>query len=122
MDTRHKLIVAQDVTNAPVDRDQLLPTAMLAQRALRREAITVFADRSFSFITKSPPAAYFLKKAAKLEKGAQEPGRETAGYVTRSDVREIAEKKMDDLNAYDIEGAMKMIEGSARSMGIEVRE
>ena len=82
--------------------------------------ITAYADRSFSFVTKTPPASYFLRKAAKLAKGAKMPGRETAGKVTRAQVREIAEAKMVDLNANDIEAAMKMIEGSARSMGLEV--
>ena len=82
--------------------------------------ITAYADRSFSFITKTPPASYFLRKAAGLQKGAGAPGRETAGSVTRAQVREIAEAKMPDLNATDIEGAMKIIEGSARSMGLEV--
>lgn len=84
--------------------------------------ITVYADRSFSFETKSPPASYFLKRAAKVDHGAAEPGRETVGFVTKKDLREIAEKKMADLNAYDLEGAMKIIAGSARSMGIEVKE
>jgi large subunit ribosomal protein L11 len=82
--------------------------------------ITAYADRSFSFETKTPPASYFLKKAAKLPKAASEPGRETVGRVTRAQVREIAEAKMVDLNANDVEAAMKMIEGSARSMGLEV--
>ena len=84
--------------------------------------ITVYADKSFSFITKTPPASYFLKKAAKLPKAAQAPGRETVGSVTMDQVREIAEAKMADLNAYDIDAACQMIIGSARSMGIEVVE
>lgn len=84
--------------------------------------ITVYADRSFTFETKSPPASYFLKRAAKVDQGAMEPGRETVGFVTKKDLREIAEKKMADLNAYDLEGAMKIIAGSARSMGLEVEE
>lgn len=84
--------------------------------------ITVYGDRSFTFETKSPPASYFLKRAAKVDKGAAEPGRETVGFVTQKDLREIAEKKMADLNAYDLEGAMKIIAGSARSMGLEVKE
>lgn len=84
--------------------------------------ITVYEDRSFDFITKTPPASYFLKKAAKVPKGAGEVGREIVGQVSRSQVKEIAEKKMTDLNANDIEAAMKIIEGSARSMGIEVLE
>lgn len=82
--------------------------------------ITAYADRSFSFITKTPPASYFLRKAAGLAKGSGAPGRDVAGSVTRAQVREIAETKMPDLNANDIDGAMKIIEGSARSMGLEV--
>jgi len=84
--------------------------------------ITVYADRSFSFEMKTPPASYFIKKAAKLESGSRTPGRDKAGSVTRAQVKEIAEQKMKDLNCDTIEAAMKMIEGSARSMGIEVRE
>ncbi len=82
--------------------------------------ITAYGDRSFSFITKTPPASYFLRKAAGLEKGANDPGREVVGSVTQAQLREIAEAKMDDLNANDIEAAMKIIAGSARSMGLEV--
>jgi large subunit ribosomal protein L11 len=84
--------------------------------------ITVFADRSFTFITKTPPASFFLKRAAKLEKGSQTPGLGSAGQVTMAQVREIAKQKMADLNANDIEGAVQMIKGSARSMGLEVVE
>jgi large subunit ribosomal protein L11 len=84
--------------------------------------ITVYEDRSFTFITKTPPASYFLKKAAKVAKGAGTPSREVVGQVRKSQVKEIAEKKMEDLNANDIDAAMKIIEGSARSMGIEVVE
>ena len=84
--------------------------------------ITVYEDRSFDFITKTPPASYFLKQAAKLKSGANAPGREVAGQVRKSQVKEIAEKKMVDLNANDIDAAMKIIEGSARSMGLEVVE
>ena len=84
--------------------------------------ITVYADRSFSFITKTPPASYFLKRAARLEKGAANADREPIGKVTMAQVREIAEKKMVDLNANDIEAAARMVAGSARSMGIEVLE
>ncbi len=84
--------------------------------------ITVYADRSFSFITKTPPASHFLKKAAGLDKGGSTPGRESAGHVTMAQVREIAETKMVDLNAYDLDQAAKMIAGSARSMGLEVRD
>ena len=83
--------------------------------------ITVFVDKSFAFITKSPPASFFIKRAARRDKGASEPGREVVGYVTRKDIKKIAEEKMKDLNANDLEGAMRMIEGSARSMGIDVR-
>ncbi len=82
--------------------------------------ITVYADRSFSFTTKSPPASFLLKKAARLSKGSSEPGRELVGTVTMAQVREIAEKKMEDLNANDLDQACRIIAGSARSMGIEV--
>lgn len=84
--------------------------------------ITCYADRTFTFITKTPPNSYFLKKAANLKKGSQAPGREKAGKVTMTQIREIAEKKMVDLNANDIEAAAKMLAGSARSMGLEVVE
>jgi large subunit ribosomal protein L11 len=85
--------------------------------------ITVYTDRSFSFISKSPPASYFLKKAAKVAKGSGLTGREEiVGRVTMAQVREIAEKKMEDLNANDIEAACRIVAGSARSMGIEVME
>jgi large subunit ribosomal protein L11 len=83
--------------------------------------ITVFADRSFTFITKTPPAYDLLKKAAGVEKGSGEPNREKVGTVTEQQIREIATLKMKDLNAIDIEGAMRIIEGTARSMGIEVQ-
>jgi large subunit ribosomal protein L11 len=82
--------------------------------------ITVFEDRSFTFITKTPPAAKLLLKAAKIEKGSGEPNRNKVGTVSRDAVREIAEMKMEDLNAIDIEGATKIIEGTARSMGLVV--
>lgn len=82
--------------------------------------ITVYADRSFSFTTKTPPASFLLKKAARLNKGASEPGRDPIGRVTMAQVREIAEKKMEDLNANDLDMACRIIAGSARSMGIEV--
>lgn len=84
--------------------------------------ITVYKDRSFDFVTKTPPASYYLKKAARAKKGASEPGREAAGRVTRAQVKEIAEAKMPDLNANTIDQAMRIIEGSARSMGLEVVE
>ncbi len=83
--------------------------------------ITVYADRSFTFITKSSPASDLLRKAANVEKGAAAPGAETAGQVSREAVRQIAETKMEDLNAMDIDAAMKIIEGTARSMGLEVQ-
>lgn len=84
--------------------------------------ITVYADRSFSFVTKTPPASFYLKKAANLKSGSKEPGKVSAGTIKQSAVREIAESKMADLNANDVEQAMKIIEGSARSMGLEVVE
>jgi large subunit ribosomal protein L11 len=82
--------------------------------------ITVYADRSFSFETKTPPASFLLRKAARISKGSAEPGKATVGRVTRKQLREIAEVKMKDLNANDIEAAAKIIEGSARAMGLEV--
>ena len=84
--------------------------------------ITVYADRSFSFVTKPPPAPYLIKKAAKLKSGSKEPGKIKAGTIKRSQLSEIAEMKMKDLNANDIDQATKIIEGSARSMGLEVVE
>ena len=84
--------------------------------------ITIFGDKSFSFITKSPPAAVLLKKAAKVEKGSGEPNRLKVGEVTKAQVKEIAELKMKDLNATDMEAAMRLVEGTARSMGINVVE
>ena len=82
--------------------------------------ITIYQDKSFSFEIKTPPASHFLKQAAKVNKGSKLPGRDKAGSVTRDQVRQIAEAKMKDLNANDVDQAMKIIEGSARSMGIEV--
>ena len=84
--------------------------------------ITVYNDRSFTFQTKSPPASYFLRKAAGIEKGSSQTGRTSAGRVTMKQIREIAEKKMQDLNANDIEAASRMLIGTARSMGLEVVE
>ncbi|MDP3372187.1 MAG: 50S ribosomal protein L11 [Candidatus Paracaedibacteraceae bacterium] len=84
--------------------------------------ITVFADRTFSFVTKTPPNSFFLKKAAGIAKGTQTPGRENVGTVTMTQIREIATIKMPDLNAFDIDAACQMIIGSARSMGLEVVE
>lgn len=84
--------------------------------------ITVFEDRTFTFVLKTPPAAELLKKAAKVEKGAANPLKDKVGTVTKVQVREIAETKMEDLNANDVEAAMKIVEGTARSMGIKVTE
>jgi large subunit ribosomal protein L11 len=82
--------------------------------------ITYYQDKSFTFTMKTPPVTYFLKKAAKLKSGSKEPGKSTAGKISRDKVREIAEAKMKDLNANDVDAAMRMVEGSARSMGLEV--
>ena len=82
--------------------------------------ITVFADRTFTFVTKTPPASVLLKKAASLEKGSGEPNKKKVGTVTRRQIQEIAEAKLADLNTKDLQAAMRMIEGTARSMGIEV--
>jgi large subunit ribosomal protein L11 len=84
--------------------------------------ITVFSDKSFSFVTKTPPVSFYLKKAAGKEKGSSEPGRSVGGSVKIAQVKEIAENKMKDLNAANIDGAIEMVKGSARSMGIEVLE
>ena len=84
--------------------------------------ITVFQDKSFSFVTKTAPVTFFLKKAAGLESASKEPGRSVAGKVTMAQVREIADAKMGDMNAVDLEGATRMVIGSARSMGLEVIE
>src|SRR6201985_8454 len=84
--------------------------------------ITIYQDRSFTFEMRTPPVSYFIKKAAKLDSGSKAPGRDKVGSITKEQVKEIAEKKMKDLNSSTIEAAMRMIEGSARSMGIEVRE
>jgi large subunit ribosomal protein L11 len=84
--------------------------------------ITYYHDKSFTFRMKTPPVSYFLKKAASLPKGSQTPGRGTVGSVSKDQVRDIATRKMKDLNAVSVEGAMKMVEGSARSMGLQVTE
>jgi large subunit ribosomal protein L11 len=84
--------------------------------------ITVYADRSFSFVTKTPPASFLLKKAAKIKSGSGEPNKNKVGKITRSQLKEIAEVKMADLNANDIDQAIKIIEGSAHSMGLDVVE
>jgi large subunit ribosomal protein L11 len=94
-----------------VDKGTPLPTV-----------ITVYADRSFTFVTKTPPATFFIKKAANLKSGSKEPGKVSAGTIKRSQLAEIAQAKMADLNANDIEQATKIIEGSARSMGLQVVE
>jgi len=83
--------------------------------------ITIYEDRSFDFVLKTPPAAELLKKAAGIEKGSGEPHKNKVGKVTKEQIKEIAQKKMPDLNAKDLEGAMKIIEGTARQMGIEVK-
>ena len=98
---------------APQNIEQGAPTPVV---------ITAYADRSFSFETKTAPAAYFLRKAAKIQKGSSAPSKTVAGTVTMAQVREIAEAKMVDLNANDIDAAAKIIAGSARSMGLEVVE
>lgn len=82
--------------------------------------ITVYEDRSFTFITKEPPAAVLVKQAVGIAKGSANPSRDPVGAITRAQLKEIAQKKMPDLNAYDVEAAMKIIEGSARSMGVKV--
>jgi len=84
--------------------------------------LTIYSDRKFTFVTKSPPASVLLKQAAGLAKGSSEPNRTKVGVVSRAAIREIAEKKMKDLNAADIEGAMRIIEGTARAMGLTVEE
>ena len=96
-------------------------TQELEQGAPCPTIITYYQDKSFSMDIKTPPASYFLRKAAKLKSGASTPGREVVGTVSPKQVREIAEAKMKDLNANDVEAAMKIILGSARSMGIEVK-
>ena len=82
--------------------------------------ITYYQDKSFTFVMKTPPVSYFLKKAANLKSGSKDPGKTSVGSISRDKVREIAEAKMKDLNANDVESAMRMVEGSARSMGLEV--
>ncbi len=84
--------------------------------------ITAYADRTFTFVTKTPPVSFLLRRAAGIEKGSQTPGRQVAGKVTVAQCREIAEQKMKDLNAYDLEAATRIVMGSARSMGLEVVE
>ena len=84
--------------------------------------ITVYKDKKFDFVIKSPPASHFIKEAVKLKSGSNEPGRNIVGSITKKQLEDIAKKKMEDLNAHDIEEASKIIAGSARSMGIEVKE
>ncbi len=95
-------------------------TAEMEKGAPTPVVITIYADKSFSFETKLPPVTYFLKKAVDLKSGSKLPGKDVAGKVTQAQIRDIAEKKMKDLNAYDVDAAMKMIAGSARSMGLQV--
>ena len=97
-------------------------TQELEKGAPTPTVITVYADRSFSFTTKTPPASFLLKKAANIKSGSKEPGKTSAGTIKRSKLAEIAETKMKDLNANDIEAATKIIEGSARAMGLQVVE
>jgi large subunit ribosomal protein L11 len=97
-------------------------TAELEKTTPIPTVITVFADKSFSFITKTPPATFLLKKVAKVAKGSKETGKESIGQVTRAQLQEVAEIKMKDLNANDIDAAIRIIEGSARAMGLEVVE
>ncbi|RJR53865.1 MAG: 50S ribosomal protein L11 [Desulfobacteraceae bacterium] len=82
--------------------------------------VTIYADRSFSFITKTPPASVLLKQAAKIAKGSSEPNRQKVGEVTKKQVEEIAKMKLEDLNAFDLQNAIRIIEGTARSMGIQI--
>jgi large subunit ribosomal protein L11 len=96
-------------------------TADMEKGAPCPTVITYYADKSFTFEIKTPPASYYIKKAAKLSSGSKTPGRASAGSITAKQVREIAEAKMKDLNATSIEGAMQIIMGSARSMGVEVK-
>lgn len=102
-------------------KDYNAKTAAMAGQVIPAE-ITIFSDRSFTFITKTPPASELLKKAAGVEKGSGDTPREKAGVLTRGKVKEIAELKMKDLNAISIEGAMRIIEGTARSMGLDVKD
>lgn len=84
--------------------------------------ISVYEDRSFSFVTKQPPASSLIKQAAGIAKGSSNPSRDSVGTITRDQLKQVAEKKMPDLNAYDVEAAMKIMEGSARSMGIKIKD
>src|SRR5215217_2280835 len=95
-------------------------TAEMEKGAPTPVVITIYADKSFTFETKLPPVTYYLKKTLNLKAGSKLPGKDSAGTITQKQIREIAEKKMADLNAYDVEQAMSMIAGSARSMGLQV--
>ena len=95
-------------------------TADMEKGAPTPVVITIYADKSFSFVTKLPPVTYFLKKAIDIKSGSKLPGKDVAGKITQAQIREIAEKKMKDLNAYDVDAAAKMVAGSARSMGLQV--
>jgi large subunit ribosomal protein L11 len=95
-------------------------TAEMEKGAPTPVVITIYADKSFTFETKLPPVTYYLKKSLNLKAGSKLPGKESAGTITQKQIREIAEKKMADLNAYDVDQAMSMIAGSARSMGLQV--
>jgi large subunit ribosomal protein L11 len=95
-------------------------TAEMEKGAPTPVVITIFADKSFSFELKLPPVTYYLKKAANLKSGSKLPGKESAGTISMAQIREIAEKKLKDLNAYDVDAAASMIAGSARSMGLQV--
>jgi len=95
-------------------------TADMEKGAPTPVVITIYADKSFTFETKLPPVTYFLKKAVNLKSGSKLPGKESAGTITQAQIREIAEKKLKDLNAYDVDTAASMIAGSARSMGLQI--
>lgn len=102
-------------------KDYNARTASMAGNVIPVE-ITIFQDQSFTFVLKTPPANDLLKKAAGLDKGSAEPNRNKVGKVTRAQIRSIAEQKMPDLNAYDMDAAMRMVEGTARSMGITITD
>src|SRR5260370_37656740 len=105
-----------------VSKDSNAKTSQLEKGSPIPVVITIYGDKSFTFEMRTPPVSYFIKKAAKLESGSKTPGRDKAGTVTKAQVREIAQQKMKDLNCDTIEAAMRMVEGSARSMGVEVAE
>ena len=121
-----KLTKKQKAQEGTVDHNRFYPVdeaiSIVKKNAPIPTVITVYADRSFSFETKTPPASYYLKKAAKINSGSKEPGKVVAGKVTRAQLEEIATAKMKDLNANDVQSAAKIIEGSARAMGLQVVE